>query len=210
VIRPYVIAADLGRLHDHTAVIGLRRGDNDVLEVVGIERLDLGMSYPAQVRHLAILTKQREFSGRCILAVDATGVGAAVVDLLRPAIRPTPFYGVTITGGDTATREMRDWRVPKRDLVSAAQVGLQQRRIKLPSSSALSTVLVEELMAYQVSISSGGHDTYGNDWRQAQHDDLVLALAIGIYVADHTKPRPMRTFGHLLTTTRANVKPLWT
>ena len=63
---------------------------------------------------------------------------------------------------------------------------LQQRRVKLPKSSSDAKTLVEELSAYQVTISASGHDTYGNDWRQAPHDDLVLALAIGVYVADAT------------------------
>jgi hypothetical protein len=37
-----------------------------------------------------------------------------------------------------------------------------------------------------VTIGVTGYDTYGNDWRQAPQDDLVLALAIGIYVANPT------------------------
>ena len=58
--------------------------------------------------------------------------------------------------------------------------------VKLPRASGEAGALVEELMAYQVTIGASGHDTYGNDWRQAPHDDLVLALAIGVYVADTT------------------------
>jgi hypothetical protein len=207
VSRPYILAVDLGQTNDHTAVIGLRRADAGRLECVGIERLPLGMSYPDQVDYIVGLTKQSEMSGRCLVAVDATGVGAAVVDMLRPRVRP--FYAVTITSGDKVNKEYNNWRVPKRDLIGAAQVALQQRRIKLPKASAEAKTLVEELNAYKVTISANGHDAYANDWRQAPHDDLVLALAIGVYVADHTKPRPARTFGHALITTRANVQPLW-
>ena len=146
----------------------------------------LGMSYPAQVDHIASLTRRDDLSGRCMVAVDATGGGAAVVDLLRPKVDPAPFYAVTITSGNTVTKESKKWRVPKRDLIGAAQVALQQRRVRLPKASGEAEALVEELQAYRVTIAANGHDTYGNDWREAPHDDLVLALALGIYVADAT------------------------
>jgi hypothetical protein len=207
--RPFVFAVDLGQTHDHTAIIGLRRAEGNVLEGIGIMRLPLGMGYPAQVEYIAALIRRSEFASQCVLAVDATGVGAAVVDLLRPAVRPTPFYAVTITGGDQVTKDMHKWRVLKRDLIGAAQVAFQQRRIKLPRASAEAPTLIEELLAYQVNISANGHDTYGNDWRQAPHDDLVLALAIGVYVADHTKGARSRTYGDLMISTRAQLPPLW-
>jgi hypothetical protein len=205
VSRPYILAVDLGQTNDPTAVILLRRAGGGRLDCLGIERLPLGMSYPAQVNQIIARTKQPEIFGQCILAVDATGVGAPVVDLLRPRVRSTRFYAVTITSGDKVNKELGNWRIPKRDLIGAAQLALQQRRVKLPTALADAKTLAEELLAYKVTIAANGHDTYANDWRQAPHDDLVLALAIGVYVADHTKPRPARTFGYLLTTTRANV-----
>ena len=185
-MKPYVLAVDLGQSNDYTAIIGLRRSDDGILERIGIERLPLGMSYPTPVERIARLTRTGDLCGQCLVAVDATGVGGAVVDLLRPKVRPAPFYAVTITSGDEATKDGARWRVPKRDLVAAAQVALQQRRVKLPKASCEAEALVEELLAYQVTIGANGHDTHGNDWRQAPHDDLVLALAIGVYVAQAT------------------------
>jgi hypothetical protein len=190
-VRPFILAVDLGQANDHTAIIGLRRADGDSLECIGIERLPLGTSYPDQVDRVRSLACN-QFPGRCLVAVDATGVGAAVVDMLRPQVKPSPFFAVTITSGDKATREFDRWRVPKRDLIAAAQVALQQRRVKLPRSSTEAQVLVEELLSYRVTIGASGHDSYGNDWRQAPHDDLVLALSIGIYVADVTVRHVLR------------------
>ncbi len=193
-MKPYVLAVDLGQSNDYTAIIGLRRSDDGILERIGIERLPLGMSYPTQVERIARLTRTGDLCGQCLVAVDATGVGGAVVDLLRPKVRPAPFYAVTITSGDKATKDGARWRVPKRDLVAAAQVALQQRRVKLPKASCEAEALVEELLAYQVTIGANGHDTHGNDWRQAPHDDLVLALAIGVYVAQATAGDRISTF----------------
>jgi hypothetical protein len=185
--------------------VGLCRSEANRLECVGIDQLPLGMSYPDQVAHIAGLTRQAPMSGKCVLAVDATGVGAPVVDLLRPLVRPGTLYSVTLTGGDKVTKEYNNWHVPKRDIIGAAQVALQQHRLKIPKASAHAETLVRELQGYRVTIGANGHDTYGNDWRQAPHDDLVLALAIGIYVADHTKHRPIRhNFAELASQVRVD------
>ena len=130
------------------------------------------------------------------------GGNAAEVSRLRPALRrPTvPFYAVTITAGDLPNRDGRNWRIPKRDLIAAAQVALQEHRLRIPAARAEARTLREELLAYRVTISAGGRDSYGNDWRQAPNDDLVLALAIGVYVADKTARRPgvIRSSAHTL------------
>jgi hypothetical protein len=179
---------DLGQTHDFTAIVGLVRADHNELHVTGLDRLALGTPYPTQVAAIQELTKRPELAGNCLVAVDATGVGAPVVDMLRPALRrPTvPFYAVTITAGDLPNRDGRNWRIPKRDLIAAAQVALQEHRLRIPAALAEARTLREELLAYRVTISAGGRDSYGNDWRQAPNDDLVLALAIGVYVADKT------------------------
>jgi hypothetical protein len=36
----------------------------------------------------------------------------------------------------------------------------------------------------EVKISQGGHDSYGNDWRETAHDDLVLSLAMAVWYAE--------------------------
>ena len=52
------------------------------------------------------------------LAVDQTGIGQAVFDMLKARITAT--HGIIITGGETAARDdRRTWRVPKKDLISA-------------------------------------------------------------------------------------------
>jgi hypothetical protein len=67
-----------------------------------------------------------------------------------------------------------DWRVPKRDLVGAAQIALQNRILEIARKLSMSEILVRELLNFRVKISDLGHDTY-NAWRESEHDDLVLA-----------------------------------
>jgi hypothetical protein len=67
--------------------------------------------------------------------------------------------------------------------------------LKIARSMPLADVLVSELRAFRVSFTAGGRPTFGNDqgdalWREAEHDDLVLALSLGLWRAE-TRPKPL-------------------
>jgi hypothetical protein len=114
--------------------------------------------------------------------IDQTGVGRPVVDLLREAgLDPV---AITITGGDTVIRvASREYRVPKRDLVGAVQSAMQARRLQAAASLPDWPVLKGELANFKARISLNGHDSYGagDDWREGNHDDLVLSVAMGVW-----------------------------
>jgi hypothetical protein len=186
----FVMGVDLGQTHDYTALVILERAESE-FHARHIERLSLGMGYPAQVERVAALVGSPQLAREVLIAVDGTGVGRAVVDLLRDALRPlqTPLTAITITGGATASRTGSRWTVPKRDLVAAAQVAIQTKRLKIAAALPSAQVLADELTAYRVTLSEDGRDSYGNG-REAPHDDLVLALAIATYAATR---QPKRT-----------------
>lgn len=119
-----------------------------------------------------------------MVAVDATGVGAAVVDLLRPKVDPAPFYAVTITSGNTVTKDGASGAC-RSGTLSVRPRSLSCSAVSGPKSEWRAEALVDELQAYRVTIAANGHDTYGNDWREAPHDDLVLAL-----LSASTSPMP--------------------
>ncbi len=154
-----------------------------------LERLPIGTSYPRQVEHIKALHGRLKDEGHKLsLVVDQTGVGRPVVDMLRSAeLSPV---AVTITGGDSVTRDGSVYRVPKRDLVSTVQVLLQSERLKIASSLPEAQTLIGELLAFKVKISTTGHDSYGNDvglWRENPHDDLVLATALACWWGEQTR-----------------------
>lgn len=140
-----------------------------------------GKPYPEIVERVAQLLARLAPLG-VTLVVDATGVGAAVVDMFRQAgLFPVP---VLIHGGDAVSRDKGTWRVPKRDLVGAVQAGLQTGRLKIAPEMALSEVLVRELDTFKVTINiNTKHDSYAA-WREADHDDLVLATALALWHRD--------------------------
>lgn len=219
----YIIGVDLGQSSDYTALCvlectgretgrfthgrgantgrGWRAGEvSPVYEhhyaVRFLERLPIGTPYPVQVARVKELWQRlkAEHNAYPTLVVDQTGVGRPVVDMLRAAaLAPA---AVTITGGDTVARDGQDWRAPKRDLVSVVQVLLQTKRLKIARDLGEAQTLTAELLAFKVSISLKGHDSYGNDvgpWRENPHDDLVLAVALAAWYAEHE----LTQVGHL-------------
>ena len=139
---------------------------------------------PATLRwwaRLKALLGTPPLADECALAVDATGVGVAVTDMMRKD--GLHFHSVTITSGDKETREGSHWRVPKRDLISACQVLLQQRRLKIAASLPEAKTLTEELLNFRYKITQASNLTY-ESWREGAHDDLVLALSLAVWEAE--------------------------
>ena len=99
-----------------------------------------------------------------------------------PRVQVTPC-AVTITGGDSVTHnpDGGGYRVPKRDLVSAALVLLQNGQLKIADAHAIKETLVKELLNFRVKINiSTAHDSY-EAWREGDHDDLVLSAALSCW-----------------------------
>jgi hypothetical protein len=89
---------------------------------------------------------------------------------------------ITITGGTDASHpSWNDYHVPKRDLVGAVQAALQRRRLRIAPDLPEAKTLQHEMASFEVKVTTAAHATYGN-WREGQHDDLVLALAVALWV----------------------------
>jgi hypothetical protein len=145
-----------------------------------LERFELGTPYPQIVERVGAILGTEPLRGRRrSLVVDATGVGAGVVDMFVHArLYPIP---ITIHGGDTVHYQRPGYRVPKRDLVGAVQVLLQNERLKIVRSLPEAAILRTELQNFRVKIDPRtAHDSYSH-WREADHDDLVLATALAAW-----------------------------
>jgi hypothetical protein len=161
----------------------LGREPNSPLFLRHLERYELGMPYPEVIENvIRLLTRQpiRAHLEHTRLLVDATGVGRPVVDSFRA--RGVHPISILIHGGERVTQEVGVpgdiiLRVPKRDLVGVVQTLLQNRRLRIAERMALSDVLRKELVNFRVKVDpKTAHDSYSH-WREADHDDLVLAVA---------------------------------
>lgn len=152
------------------------------LSVRHLERFELGTRYPKIVERVMELAYTPPLAGRpAALLVDKTGVGAAVLDIFEHSgLRP---MAVTIHGGSAVTfdPQRRGYRVPKRDLVSAVQVLLQNGRLRVAASLPEAETLKKELLNFRVKVNPAtAHDSYEH-WREGDHDDLVLAVAMACW-----------------------------
>jgi phage FluMu gp28-like protein len=181
----YFIGVDLAQQQDFTAVLVLEQHgavrEGATYHARWAERWR-GVSYPEQVERLRTLKATPPLT-QATLIVDATGVGRAVLDMLQAA-RLYP-HAVTIHGGETVTRvHQAEQRVPKRDLVATVAVALQQGRLKVAAELPHAAVLTAELQTFKMTIDpKTAHDSYAA-WREADHDDLVLGLAVALWWAE--------------------------
>jgi hypothetical protein len=150
-----------------------------------LERFPLGTTYPDVVRGVVKLAQRPELGGDRQLVVDATGVGRPVVDLLREALgkQCRQMHPVTTTGGGTATAGAFGLRVPKRDLVLSLKVLLESKRLEFIGKRPEAATLVREALNFRVKITAAANGTYGA-WREGQHDDLVLSVALAAWYAE--------------------------
>jgi hypothetical protein len=210
----YFLGLDLGQAADYSALAILEAQGQDSAREYHcrhLQRWPLKTPYPAIVADTAKIIRSEELKGQhCpVLAIDATGVGAPVVDLFKEELkqvrgrganyRPASvvdLFPIQITGGDQVTHEGGFTRIPKRDLVSTAQVALQSERLKVSTQLSEAEILTKELQNFQVKISlDTAHDSYGA-WREGTHDDLVLAVCLALWQAEKGVDRTMYVFSY--------------
>jgi hypothetical protein len=194
-MKEYCAGLDLGQAADFTALV-LVEIDEDFDEqahrclrrhaVRYLRRWPLHTPYPAIVADVTAMLGKPTLNGTP-LVVDQTGVGAAVVDLFRlgavDELKP-----VLITSGNAVSRDEHGvYHVAKKVLVSTLQVLLQERRLLIAPALAHAETLESELQNFRVKITAAANETFGA-WRERDHDDLVLALALAVW---HAEKQPL-------------------
>lgn len=182
----------MGRRADYSAAVAVERPDTvrrelrwmvedlspPTVRVRHAERMPLGTPYRKVAERVVELAE--ELGAGSQVVVDATGLGAPVVETLREMDVPGGVVAVTITGGGSASGAARDWWVPKGDLIGTVSVLLDQGRLKVPRGSAGAHALMRELLAMR---RVGRKMEAGSG-----HDDLVLALALACWKAGRIDP----------------------
>ena len=148
-----------------------------------LERFPLGTSYPAICERMVELFAEPPLRS-ATLVIDQTGVGRAVVDMIRRARPRASIRPITITAGHDIVPDEAGWRVPKKELVSALQVLLQSHRLRVASKLPMASVLLKELESFRVKITAAANETF-EGWRERDHDDMVLAVALAAWVGEH-------------------------
>ena len=193
----FFAALDLGQRRDPTAFAVVEQADIilDEMDYVTwerrrallyrlrfLERMRLGTPYPDVVVRAREVVRHPELAGRCSLTMDATGVGAPVLDLMRRADLGCGITPVTITGGQRESHVGGMWNVPKNDLVTGLQVMIEKRELRLTRKLPAAHLLGRELADMESRMNGRGHVSHGA-WREGEHDDLVMAVALACWRA---------------------------
>ncbi len=194
--KRHFVGLDLGQKQDPSAIAVVERweeaGEPDRVTwerpiEVGyslrhLERLALGTPYQEVVGRVREVARSGDLAGRCVVVVDATGVGGPVIDLLRAADLGCELTAVTITGGPRASRVDGGWTVPKRDLVVGLEVMLETGSLRIATGLREGETFIKELTGMRVKVSAGRREQF-EAWREGTHDDLVLAAALACWRA---------------------------
>jgi hypothetical protein len=182
---------DLGQLTDYTALAVLERAERveggkpvRCYTVRQLKRWPLRTPYPDIVSDVMKAFAAAPLSGS-VLVVDRTGVGVGVYDYLKKAQPAARLEPVMITGGSATGRtEDGAWSVPKRELAGALLVLLGTRRLEVVPGLPLAKVLNRELANFKAKVNiATGHESF-EAWREKDHDDLVLAVAMACWYAE--------------------------
>jgi hypothetical protein len=173
-------------------------------ELIRLERVDLHTRYTAIAKGIVKLIrefgrlhrKEDGLEGRprvripIGLVIDEGGVGKAVKDILREAIRDgipnkdgepyVNFIPVTVHGGANTSISGGYAHVPKRDLVHAGIVSYQNGTLKVGKLQHRPT-LEKELQNYRLKQNlSTGYAAF-EPLREGEHDDLLFATCLACW-----------------------------
>jgi hypothetical protein len=198
----FFVGVDLGQARDFTVIavaeVAAVKGDWDatvaawkkrlVVRLRYLERIELGTTYPNVAGRIAEVTRSGQLDGRCHLAVDATGVGRPVVDMLRgERLGCTRFLPAVVTGGESESYGDGYWRLPKRDLITWLQVLLQRGELQIAAGLRWRKELMDEMRGMEVKVTASGREQFGA-WREGAHDDLVFAVGLACWAAKKANP----------------------
>lgn len=169
-------------------------------EVVYIDK-ERELRYPDMVRKTVHVAGYKDIKNDYDLIVDGTGVGEAAVDYLRDAgLYPIP---IVFTNGTQvneiyedigkvfadvqdrlrASKTLKELRVPKKDLVTAGQILMQQRRIGVTPDCPFRQDFENQLMGFTGKINELTRHVKYEAEDERVHDDLVVCYLMGSWWA---------------------------
>ncbi len=177
------LGLDLGQARDYSAIaIAERRveltGTHDPVTflqhtrtrvlISHLERIPLRTPYPDVVARVRAIVQQFHPPGKLQVVMDATGVGAAVRDMLTRANLGVPLIAVTLTGGERVNVSYGAYHVPRQDLLANLRVLLEKRMLAIEVKGDAAAALRSELLRWG---------------RRSAHDDLIFAVALACWKA---------------------------
>jgi hypothetical protein len=117
---------------------------------------------------------------------DATGLGAPVVDMIRPLVsrwEEVQVQPVTLNATSDLRKVKGGWSVGKPFLVSRLQSLIQTNRLRVPTEADFKeelAALKRELEVYEIRMNDDSGAITTGAFSTGAHDDLVTALGMAV------------------------------
>lgn len=174
----------------------LRTADRIVkyLDIVHIDKFN-NISYPRTADIIASRMGHTSLVNNADLLIDGTGIGEAVVDLLRDRhLAPLP---IIFTGGEQVRevhedmghifgstfggmRAVKEMHVPKADLVAAGQLLIQQGRVRVAPGLKYADDFKAQMEGFRGKVNERGRVKYENE-SDTLHDDMVVCYLMAAW-----------------------------
>lgn len=178
----------------------------DVYMLRHTQRWRLGTPYIAVIDDVAELMRRPDLDGS-LLVFDRSGVGGAVADLVQrewrdgrlSRLREAGSYGtmpqgITFVAGFAANGgaegHRADTTAHKGDVIRRMVMLLNTGRLTLPPGLPGGSDLEKELRHYQIKQNARTGHVYTEARKESDHDDLVIALALSVWVKNFYGPEP--------------------
>jgi hypothetical protein len=170
-------------------------------DIVSIEKYQ-GMDYEDMAVRITAIMGHTALRNNADLIVDGTGVGEPAVELIRrKGCNPIP---IIFTGGEhyaevyspigsvfrnipgqlAGAQILKELRIPKKDLVSAGTLLVQQRRVGV-APSRWKEEMTRQLMAFKGKVNEKTRNVKYEAENESVHDDLVVCYLMGAWWVLH-------------------------
>jgi hypothetical protein len=210
-VKEYAVLVDLAKKRDYTAIMVMKDNPQVVLGYELLKQLNRvvhyydivyitqkqGVHYHPIVDEIGELLQKASLVENAELIVDGTGVGEAVVEIMREkGLRPVPI--VTTGAGkvrevyaDVAEvfpgaprlkmRTLKEIHVPKTDLVAAGQLLVQQERVRVAAGLKWAEEAREQFKRFRGKINEKTKRKVYEAETEEEHDDLVICFLMGAW-----------------------------
>lgn len=195
-LHKYFSGIDLGQAQDFTALVTTRQVPSPnptpkrkhLYQVCFLKSWDLGTDYIQICNDCHDLYEKKPLT-KSHLAVDFTGVGRAVANQLRAAKVNARKRLILVTGGNDVKvdeDEPDEYHVPKRELVGTLVALAQSDLIKVSPhcDPRLLARIKKELQDFKTKLSRRSNAEQFGAWADGQHDDLVFALMMAVWIGE--------------------------
>jgi hypothetical protein len=160
-----------------------------------IDRARLGTSYADIVRHIYKIVNAPSIKDylalgnlKPIVALDASGIGRAVFDMLQEAgVREV--RAITATGGENIHEDGEYYTVPKTHLAALIKGLFGRGILKIAKDLPEADTLIRELENYLIKRTASANVKL--EAAGSGHDDLVSALSLACFIAENEETYPL-------------------